>query len=176
MRTDPEIDPPLTPQARGWPERLARLLSQGFGLLSMLSIVAILALTAANVFGRYFLSAPVRGAEEMTGFLVVATVMFGAAEAHRRGEHIAIDIVENAFPPRIRGAMTILGHVAVIVFAVAMAWTGWKTVAFARSFEVYSAGYTETPMWIVQLPLVVGGVLLALIAALKILSILTRRA
>lgn len=175
MQTDPEIDVAPAPPPRGAAERLAALLSRGFGILSVASIVAMLAVTAVNVFGRYFLGSPLRGAEEITGFLVVATVMFGAAEAHRRGEHIAIDIVEAAFPPAIRGAMSVLGHLGVIVFAVAMAWTGWETVAFSRSFGVYSPGYTETPMWIVQLPMVIGGALLAVIAALKIVAILTRR-
>ena len=176
MQTDPEIDTPPGPPSRGWAERLAAVLAQGFGLLSMASILAMLVVTSVNVFGRYFLGAPLRGAEEMTGFLVVAAVMFGAAEAHRRGEHIAIDVVEGAFPPALRRLMTIVSHLAVIVFAVAMAWTGWETVAFSRSFGIYSPGYTEMAMWIVQLPLVIGGALLALVAALKIVAILTRRA
>lgn len=176
MQTDPEIDTPPAPPPRGWAERLAAVLAQGFGLLSMASILAMLVVTSVNVFGRYFLGAPLRGAEEMTGFLVVAAVMFGAAEAHRRGEHIAIDVVEGAFPPALRRLMTIVSHLAVIVFAVAMAWTGWETVAFSRSFGIYSPGYTEMAMWIVQLPLVIGGTLLALVAALKIVAILTRRA
>ena len=101
----------------------AAVLAQGFGLLSMASILAMLVVTSVNVFGRYFLGAPLRGAEELTGFLVIAAVMFGAAEAHRRGEHIAIDVVEGAFPPALRRVMTVVGHLAVIVFAVAMAWT-----------------------------------------------------
>ena len=176
MQTDPEIDTPPAPPSRGWAERLAAVLAQGFGLLSMASILAMLVVTSVNVFGRYFLGAPLRGAEEMTGFLVVAAVMFGAAEAHRRGEHIAIDVVEGAFPPALRRLMTIVSHLAVIVFAVAMAWTGWETVAFSRSFGIYSPGYTEMAMWIVQLPLVIGGALLALVAALKVVAILTRRA
>ena len=176
MQTDPEVDTPPAPPPRGWAERLAAVLAQGFGLLSMASILAMLVVTSVNVFGRYFLGAPLRGAEEMTGFLVVAAVMFGAAEAHRRGEHIAIDVVEGAFPPALRRLMTIVSHLAVIVFAVAMAWTGWETVAFSRSFGIYSPGYTEMAMWIVQLPLVIGGALLALVAALKVVAILTRRA
>ena len=176
MRPDPEIDAAPDPAPRGAAERLAALVSRGLGLLSVASIVAMLGVTAVNVIGRYFLSTPLRGAEEMTGFLVVASVMFGAAEAHRRGEHIAIDVIEGAFPPALRAPMAILGHLAVIAFAVAMAWTGWETVAFSRSFGVYSPGYTQMPMWIVQLPLVIGGAMLALVAALKIAAILTRPA
>lgn len=176
MRIDPEIDAPPAPPPSGAAERLAALLSQTFGVLSVLSILAMLMVTAINVFGRYFLGSPLRGAEEMTGFLVVATVMFGAAEAHRRGEHISIDVIEGALPPALRPVMTIIGHLAVIVFAVTMAWTGWETVLFSRSFGVFSPGYTETPMWIVQLPLVAGGALLAIIAALKIVAIIGRRA
>lgn len=170
MRSDPEIDSPPEAPPRGPAGRLAATLSRSFGVLSVLCIVAMLVLTAVNVFGRYLFGAPVRGAEEVVGFLIVATVMFGAAEAHRRDEHIAIDIVQGAFSARMRRLSWVLGHVAVIVFALAIAWTGYETVVFSRSFGVYSPGYLGAPMWVVQIPLVVGGVLLAVVAALKIVA------
>jgi TRAP-type C4-dicarboxylate transport system permease small subunit len=170
MQVDPEIDAAPEPPPRGVANRLAAILSRGFGLLSVACIVAMLVLTSVNVFGRYLFGSPVRGAEEIVGFLIVASVMFGAAEAHRRGEHICIDILEGAFPPWLRRVMAILAQIAVIVFSIVMAWTGWETVAFSRAFGNYSPGYTETPMWIVQLPLVIGGVLLAVIAALKLIA------
>lgn len=175
MRIDAETGAAPEPPRRGAADRLAATLSRGFGVLSVVAVIAMLVLTSVNVFGRYFFGAPVRGTEEATGFLIVATVMFGAAEAHRRGEHISIDIVEGAFPPALRRVMGVVGQLAVIVFALTMAWTGWETVVFSRSFGIYSPGYTQTPMWIVQLPLVIGGVLLALVAALRLMAGLGQR-
>ncbi|TIX76508.1 MAG: TRAP transporter small permease subunit, partial [Mesorhizobium sp.] len=63
------------------------------GALSALLILVVLAITAVSVFNRYFLGRPLMGVDEATGFLVVAIVMFGAAEALRRGDHIRIDLL-----------------------------------------------------------------------------------
>ena len=168
---DPETQP-----SGGIAGRLAALIARGLGLFSVACIAATLILTAANVIGRYLLNAPIRGAEELTGFLIVAMVMFGAAEAHRRGEHIAVDLIEASATPRTRWLLGLLAEAAVIVVAVTIAWTGWETVSFSRSFGIYSPGYMQIPMWTVQLPLVIGGVALAVVAALKLVAMLANPA
>ena len=170
-RPDPETQP-----SGGIAGRLAALIAQGLGLVSVGCIAATLILTAANVIGRYLLNAPIRGAEELTGFLIVAMVMFGAAEAHRRGEHIAVDLIEASATPRTRWLLGLLAEAAVTVVAVTIAWTGWETVSFSRSFGIYSPGYMQIPMWTVQLPLVIGGVALAVVAALKLVAMLANPA
>lgn len=165
---------PAPVPAQGPEDRFAAWLAQGLGVVSVICIAAMLILTAANVIGRYLMNAPIRGAEELTGFLIVATLMFGASEAHRRGEHIAVDLFDGKFPSGIERLLAILAQVAVIIVALALAWTGWHTVLFSRSFGVYSPGYMQIPMWIPQIPLVIGGLSLALIAALKLISLLRR--
>ena len=60
----------------------------------------------------------------------------------------------------------------MIVVALTIAWTGWETVSFSRAFGIYSPGYMQVPMWTVQLPLVIGGIALALVAALKLVAML----
>lgn len=172
---DPETDIPAPAAALGQEDRVAAWLAQGLGLVSVACITAMLILTAANVIGRYLLNAPIRGAEELTGFLIVATLMFGASEAHRRGEHIAVDLFEGTFSPKVARLLAILGQVAVIIVAAAIAWTGWHTVQFSRSFGIYSPGYMQIPMWIPQMPLVIGGISLAVVAALRLISLMRRR-
>lgn len=171
---DPD-DPAKAPPPGG-ADRLATVLAQGLGLISVACIALTLIVTAANVIGRYLLNAPIRGAEELTGFLMVAMLMLGASEAHRRGEHIAVDVIESTLTPGRRRLMAVLAELAVIVVSVTIAWTGWQTVSFSRAFGSYSAGYMQMPMWIVQLPLVIGGAALAMTAALKLFSLLRRPA
>lgn len=148
--------------------KLAAVVGIAFGAVAALMILVILGVTAVNVAGRYLLSAPLRGAEEATGFLVVALVMFGAAEAYRRNDHIRIDLLTDGRGPRTQWWLDLLAHVAVLAFSVVLLRTGLHTVEFSRRFGAYSTGYLEIEMWIPQTALVVGGALLALMAVLRL--------
>lgn len=157
--------------------RIAALVSRAFGALSTALILLVLAITAVNVVGRYLAGAPIRGAEEATGFFVVAIVMFGAAEAYRCGDHIGIDVLSNRFGLRARVWLEGISHLCVVGISVALAWTGWHTVTFSRAFGAYSSGYLQIPLWIPQLALVAGGLLLGLLAAARFCDLtLGRRA
>jgi TRAP-type C4-dicarboxylate transport system permease small subunit len=124
----------------------------------------VLALTAVSVFNRYFLGRPIMGVDEATGFLVVAIVMFGAAESLRRGDHIRIDILFDHLGPRLHWWLELWSFVAVLVFAVLLLVTSWHTVFFSRMFGAYSTGYLSIPMWIPQSTMVIGAILLGLVA------------
>ncbi|SHN11830.1 TRAP transporter small permease [Roseibium suaedae] len=145
------------------------------GVLSAVLILVMLAVTAVNVVGRYALGNPFRGAEEFTGYLVVALVMAGAAEAYRRGDHIAIDLIRSTRIPGLKHVSNVLYHGSVLAFAVILGSTGWHTVSFSRDFESYSAGYLETPMWIPQSALLLGAFLLALAAFGRLVQEFTGR-
>ncbi len=151
-------------------DRLAFYVGAAFGAVSALMILAILILTGANVLGRYVFTAPIRGAEEATGFLVVAVVMLGAAEAYRRNDHIRIDLLTERLGPRMAWLLEIAAHIAVMVFSFNLLRTGLHTVEFSRRFGAYSAGYLQIPIWIPQSALVAGGALLLVMAALRLLS------
>lgn len=153
-------------------EAVASAIALAGGAVSALLILVVLAVTAVSVFNRYILGSPMSGVDEATGFLVVATVMFGAAEALRSGDHIRIDLVVENVSARIRWLFDLWAHVAVLVFSVLLFQTGWHTVAFSRQFGAYSAGYLELPMWIPQATMPLGAALLALVALAKIVRLI----
>lgn len=155
---------------KGAADWLAAAVGRAFGAIAAMAILGVLLLTAANVAGRYLFNAPLRGAEEATGFLVVAMVMFGAAEAYRRGDHIRIDLLTDRLGPRGSHWVDLLSHVAVLAFAANLLRTGLHTVEFSQRFGAYSSGYLEIPMWIPQSALVIGGALLLVVAVLKLLQ------
>jgi TRAP-type C4-dicarboxylate transport system permease small subunit len=155
--------------------RIAALVSHAFGAVSTAMILLVLAITAVNVIARYLAGAPIRGAEEATGFLVVAIVMFGAAEAYRCGDHIKIDVLSNRFSLRTQLWLEGISHICVAVISGVLVWTGWHTVAFSRAFGAYSSGYLEIPLWIPQLALVAGGILLGFLAAVRFLELVQGR-
>lgn len=155
--------------AVGW---IAAAVGLTFGAFAALAILAVLVLTAINVAGRYLLSAPLRGAEEATGYLVVAMVMLGAAEAYRRGDHIRIDILTERLGEGGARWVDLLSHVAVGAFAANLLRTGLHTVEFSQRFGAYSPGYLQIPMWIPQTALVAGGALLLAMSVLRLIATL----
>lgn len=154
---------------------VADLASWVGGAASTLLIVVVLVITAINVVARYVFSQPIQGVDEATGFLVVALVMFGAAEAYRKGDHIRIDILADHVGPRARWMLDALAHAGTLVFMLVLTATAWHTVQFSRAFEAYSSGYLEIPLWIPQATLLVGGVLLALVATMRLIALLASR-
>lgn len=146
------------------PERVVAAVSLAGGAISCLIILAVLALTAVSVFYRYFLARPIMGVDEATGFLVVAIVMFGAAESLRRRDHIRIDILFDRLGPKAHWWLELWSYGAVLAFAVLLLITAWHTVLFSRMFGAYSTGYLSIPMWVPQSTMVVGAILLGLVA------------
>ena len=83
VREEPNGSPPIQ-KILQWPARIV-------GMISSLLILVIFGLIIYAIFQRYVLNTPLKWGDEMVGYLLVTLVLAGAAEAMRRGDHIAID-------------------------------------------------------------------------------------
>ena len=140
----------------------------GGAAIATLCVLITLITTGYSVFLRYALGKPITWIDELSGYLVVAIVMFGAAEALRRDDHIQVDIVTARLRGRALACMRVVWMAMVIAFTAVLLISAWGTVTFSRDFGLYSDGYMEMPMWIPQSLLIVGSVLLLLAAIAKI--------
>ena len=138
-----------------WPIRIA-------GVLSSLLIFVSFCLMIFAIFQRYFLNTPLKWGDEMLGYLLVAIVMSGVAEALRRGDHVAIDLLTSFFGIKVRALFTYLSYTAVLAFAVIFGISADEVVRFSYGFGSFSPGYLEAPMWIPQSTMIAGSVLLGL--------------
>lgn len=141
------------------------------GLLSSLLIVVIFAIVSFAILRRYVLDTPLLWGDELIGYLLVATVMLGAAEALRRNDHISIGLLYRRSGRRWNFVLGLLGNLSVIIFAAILGWSALKSIQFARAFGSYSVGYIEIETWIPQVPLVVGAGLLALAAFVRLIRL-----
>ena len=64
----------------------------GMILGSVLVLVTIL-IVVYSVFMRYVINIPQTWTDELVGYFLVATVMFGVAETLRKNDHIAVDLI-----------------------------------------------------------------------------------
>ncbi len=151
-------------------ERLVAWPSRIFGAISSLLILTILTLVIYSIVQRYILNTPLKWGDEMLGYLLVASVMLGAAEALRRGDHIAIDLVSARAGARARKHLNLFSDLAVIAFAIVLGVSTWESVSFAYAFGSYSPGYLEVATWIPQLPMFAGALLLGLVSFARLLT------
>jgi TRAP-type C4-dicarboxylate transport system permease small subunit len=157
------------------PERLISLGTRFGAQIATAGVLLVLAVTGYSVFNRYILGTPVTWTDELSGYLVVAIVMFGAAETLRRGEHISVDLVTARAGPRLGKSLAVWGLTAVMLLMVAVLWSSVVAVRFSWDFEMYSDGYLAVQMWVPQSALVIGSLLVLLAAATRLFTILTNR-
>ena len=69
-----------------------------------------------QVVARYLMSSPPEWTEEMARIVFVYVTYIGAAVAIARQAHLKIDLLPNAFPPRLRLMLRIGGLLAAIAF------------------------------------------------------------
>jgi len=140
----------------GFVRSLARI---GIAIAAAALLVS-LALIAWSVVMRYFLNQPVTWVDELVGYLLVVSVMLAAADALQEGEHIAVDIVTEKLAPRGRRIVLLIGLVAVAASALLLAYEGYDMVSFSKTVNLLSNGYLAVPMWIPQLAVPIGALLL----------------
>lgn len=149
-------------------EKAVRVLCLGGAAVAAVSVLITLGVTGYSIFMRYVLGTPINWTDELSGYLVVAIVMFGAAEALRRGDHVQVDLLTSRLTGRALAAMRILWMLMVIAFMAVLLLSAWRAAAFSHGFGLYSDGYLEMPMWQPQSLLIVGSVLVLLAAAARI--------
>ncbi len=128
-------------------------------------------LVGYSVVTRYFFNNPQPWIDELTGYLMVATALLGAAETLRRREHINVDLAAGRLGPAGKRVLEIFGLLAVMILSLLMVISGIDMVVFSYSMDLYSIGYLELPIWIPQTVVPVGFGFLGLVAAIQLCRI-----
>lgn len=150
-------------------DRLVRGLARLGIALAAVALLASLFLVCYSVVMRYFLNQPMPWVDELVGYLLVASIMLAAADALLEGEHIAVDILTERLSARGKHWTALLGLVAVAASAALLTVEGVDMVAFSRMVDLKSNGYMAVPMWMPQLLVPVGAVLMGIAAIVALI-------
>ena len=137
-------------------------------------VVLMMLVVAYSVVNRYILNTPITWTDELSGYLVVALVMLGAADALRRGDHISVDLITSRLNKRGKRLVEIWGYIVVLIFSSVLLMSSERTIDYSLNFEIVSEGYLEVPMWIPQSFLILGGSLVFLVALVKLIIAVKR--
>lgn len=138
------------------------------GAISTATIIALFFVTIYAIVMRYLLDSPSLWTDEVTGWALVTLVMLGAAEAYRRGDHIAVDLLSSKAVGFWRTLINYVSDLAVLFFGAVLGISTWEAISFAKAFGSYTNGNVEMQTWILQIPLLIGSFLLGLTAITRI--------
>jgi TRAP-type C4-dicarboxylate transport system permease small subunit len=143
---------------------LFALLLAGFGLVAMTAIVAW------TVFGRYILNATPTWGEPASLFLMLWFILLGGAVGVRELDHMGFDVGLHYARGRWKAALIAANEVLVTLFAFAMVWYGTELAAKVWSDRLPMIGISKGWDYV---PIVGGGALIALFSIEKLLLFFT---
>lgn len=150
-------------------ERLADAASLVFANVAAIILLGLVALTCADVVGRYFFSNPVTGAVELVRICMAGIIFFSFPLMFLRGDHIIVDLL----PFFRRGWLAWVTSIVILAIIAYVAYrVGDRTFDYAlRALEDKDmTEYLAIPRWPI-----VGFITLSLYAAaaMSILRLLT---
>lgn len=129
------------------------------GYMAAFFMVGILLMVLASVVGR-LAGFNLRGSDAYAGYCMAAAGFLALAYTFKRGEHIRVTLLLDRFGGRLRRPLELWSHAAgaffcavLAVFSVRLAWT-------SHVFNDISQGNDATPLWIPQIGMAVGAVVL----------------
>ncbi len=155
-------------------DRLVVLLVKAAGALAaMLMMFCALSIFAGIVSRAVGL--PMAWPTEIVPHLLVVSVMLASAEAFRRGEHIAVDLLVDGLGPAGRRWVKIWASGTVAYLAMLLVLQGLDMIAFSRMTGMRTFDRLDFPVWWVQSAVPVGGILLGLAALRSLLGAIVGR-
>lgn len=136
-------------------------------------LLAMMFLTAADVFGRYFLNRPIVGAYEIQEYLMVCVVCLTLAYCAAEKGHVVVDILVSRFPQR---AQATIGAITTLLGVCLCSVITWQAVAYVQ--RTLGSGLVSATLKIPRYPfigvLVFGMALFCLVLLIDFFKFLSR--
>lgn len=104
---------------------ISQVMDKTLSYVVALLLLAMSGIVFGNVFCRYVLEASLGWYEEVSRFLLIWIVFLGAVIALIRGDHLGIDVLQLALPPRARQMVAVLTDILVLVALAIMFQGAW---------------------------------------------------
>ena len=134
-------------------------------------MVGVLLMVLASVVGR-LAGFNLRGSDAYAGYCMAAASFLALAHTLTRGEHIRVTLFLERFGRRLRRPLAVWSYRAGTFFCGALAWYSLRLVVQSREFNDVSQGSDATPLWIPQLAMALGTVILLVAMADGLLRVL----
>jgi TRAP-type mannitol/chloroaromatic compound transport system permease small subunit len=141
-------------------------ISEWSGRIFVWLIIPLTLVVAYEVVSRRVFNAPNIWATEVTDYIYGAHFMLVAAYALLYKAHVCVDIVSQAFPPRVRGMFEILAHllfffpfcIIMLYYGTDFAYTSWMQAETSGSAALPIVPEVKTAMPVAFALLLIQGI------------------
>ena len=144
--------------------KVATAIERSLDALLLVALAVMVASIAYQVFGRYVLNHAPGWTEEVARFLMAWITMLGSAAVIRAEGHIAVTVLADALPPRLREPVRWLRDAIIITMAGALVWYGY---GFALIGGRRASPALEISMYWPFLAIPIGATLIAFLLVLR---------
>ena len=124
-------------------------------------MIGVLLMVLASVVGRT-VGFNLRGSDAYAGYCMAAASFLALAHTLKRGEHIRVTLFLEHFSAKVNHALELLSHAVGSFFCGALAFYSVRLAWQSYTFNDISQGNDATPLWIPQLSMAAGAIVLAI--------------
>ncbi len=136
-------------------------LYDGAAALAALFMVGLLVMVLASVVGRQ-LNFNLPGTDAYAGYMMAGAGFLALAHTLKRGEHIRVTLLLSALKGGARHAMELWALFAASLLALLTAFYACRLSWQSYTFNDVSTSNDATPLWIPQIAMAVGTLILAI--------------
>lgn len=125
------------------------------GMLAGVFLILICVLIVAQIVARQF-GTMIPSTDEFAAYSMAASGFLALPYALMRGAHIRVELLFRVLPRRCLFAVEVLGNIVGLVIAAYLAWYCALFVFESYEFKEVSSGLLAIPMWMPQVPMVLG--------------------
>ena len=145
---------------RGALRRALDTLYDGAAGLAALCMVGLLMMVLLSVLGRQ-LAFNIPGVDAYAGYMMAAAGFLALAHTLKRGEHIRVTLLLAALKGGARRGLELWALAAATLLSLLFAWYSVRLAWQSYRFHDISTGNDATPLWIPQLTMAAGTLILA---------------
>jgi TRAP-type C4-dicarboxylate transport system permease small subunit len=131
------------------------------GVLAALFLVGTLGMVLAGITGR-LMSFNLPGTDAYAGYCMAAAGFLALAHTLKHGEHIRVTLILEHVGPKLHRAMELWALGAATLLAALFAYYSVRLSWQSFDFNDISTGNDATPLWLPQLTMALGTVVLCI--------------
>jgi len=149
----------------------AKKLSNLGAYISAITYILLVILILTEIFLRAIFNKSTMIADEYSGYLYLASVFLGLGYTFLQNGHIRINIITSKLSKKKLKLVDIYAGSVTLLVVLFILYRVTLLTIDSYKFEVVSEGVSETPIYLTQIPMIIG----TFIFAIAILAFLIKR-
>jgi len=150
--------------------KLDQCIERTESIFSMICMAGVVLAVLAGVAMRFIFRIPNLYGEEISRYLLIASVFIGISLAQRERAHLGIDTLAEALPARAARRLRLFCDILSLIIYVFLAYKAFAFMQMTMKYGQKSPSMTFLPMWIVYSLMFIGFVLTTITTVLLIMN------